>query len=60
MKLGEAIDYLDTRAKDLEFQGFEREAKAQRLGIEALRREQSWRRLHPHLAVQPLEGETED
>ncbi len=35
-------------------------AKAEELGIKALEREESWRRLHPHLAIQLLEGETED
>jgi len=59
MKIDEAIDYNETRAKDLEFRGFDREAQAQRLGIEALKRHQANRNTWDNAWVKPLPGETE-
>lgn len=59
MTIDEAISYIETRAKDLEFQGFDREAQAQNLGIEALRDKKTERIVFAALSQQLLKGETD-
>lgn len=60
MKLAKAKEILGLRIKSPFVRANPDTKDAIKLGIEALRREESWRRLHPHLPIQPLWGETED
>lgn len=60
MKIEKAICYIETRAKDLEFQGFDREAQALKLGIEGLKRLRQNRNFSSDIDLSPLPGETTD